>query len=518
MIIDLKQHPNEIVDADFAIIGGGTVGLITALELASKLPEKQIVVIESGYKFSEQSEIFEVNFKHSNYLGAIKGRFRGLGGTSARWGGAMIPMQPADWKDLDLGFELTDLYRHIERLEQIFGLPPGDYSASIEDQFLGSPYTARLGKWPAFKNRNTYHIFKSRIRKLSNLKVYVNSHVTSFTQNSESDTQTILALSENKNKLLVSTRNIILCAGAIESTRLALIYTENLGIEKPEGLGRFFSDHLAISVGHLRVADKIKQRVFNEAFSFRFEKNGTFRNIRFELNNDERDQLPPHYVHFTWKPADNGGFSTLRDIYQQLQTGKPPSLGKIMKLIHHLPWLFKAIYWRIFKKRVLFDEDASLHLDVLLEQHPSTENMITIDKSSNTNPFGQHKLAIDWKISQRDITNLNKIIKRLEAIWPSSKIGEICSFERNDKHMIRDQLIANGGSFHPTGTTKLGDIAKGGCVNKNLYLYGTDKLQVLSTSIFPTGTGVNPTMMLMLFALRAVDQHVEQHAQRRPQS
>lgn len=35
-------------NADYLIIGGGTAGLVVASRLASELPDKQIVVLESG--------------------------------------------------------------------------------------------------------------------------------------------------------------------------------------------------------------------------------------------------------------------------------------------------------------------------------------------------------------------------------------------------------------------------------------------------------------------------------------
>jgi choline dehydrogenase-like flavoprotein len=41
-----------------------------------------------------------------------------------------------------------------------------------------------------------------------------------------------------------------------------------------------------------------------------------------------------------------------------------------------------------------------------------------------------------------------------------------------------------------------------GVVDTNLAVHGIDGLHVLSTSVFPTGASANPTMTLLLLALR----------------
>src|SRR5262245_42437278 len=99
MILDLAQScPEGPQRTDVLIVGAGTCGLL----LASKLRARglHVDVLESGGM--DQSEpIHPLNHVVQlgrMYRGATVGRFRCLGGTSTRWGGALIPFLPADFE------------------------------------------------------------------------------------------------------------------------------------------------------------------------------------------------------------------------------------------------------------------------------------------------------------------------------------------------------------------------------------------------------------------------------------
>ena len=99
MISSLNFEKQNNLNAKFVIIGGGTVGLMIAQKLASLKIGTVIVLELGGEQISRASEKFPgVAFPRSFYQGAEGGRFAGLGGTSARWGGAMIPFLPTDFE------------------------------------------------------------------------------------------------------------------------------------------------------------------------------------------------------------------------------------------------------------------------------------------------------------------------------------------------------------------------------------------------------------------------------------
>ena len=504
MKLNLVELGSTALEADFTIVGGGTVGLVVATELARRLPMLQIVVVESGNEFNETTELFDVDFMKSRYAGASKGRFRCLGGTSTRWGGAMIPILARDWSDFEFGFDISDLNKYIGRLEEVFELESGPYSGHEKEFWLGSDYLPRLGKWPSFENRNTANVFEREIDQSPNLKIFVNSHVVKF----ENNPSRITALSPNKQQLEVLSKNILICAGALESTRLAFKYLQDTKQDVPAGLGKNFSDHLSFTVGNVKIRNKAMLTKFNENFAFRFSKKGCFRNIRFEMAEDSglRGKLPPHYIHFSWRPDPRGGFARLRSCYQKLQIGRLPRFTEVVSLLPHLNWLVKAAYWRFVKKRVLFDDRSTLHVDLLLEQKVPNENTLGLGITEDS--LGQKRLSVRWEVNETDIDNAESIITNLEQTWERAPIKELAEFERLSDAGLSASMRSNCGSYHPTGTIPLGPLSVGGCLDGNFYLHGSKNVQILSTAIFPSGGGANPTMMLLLMGLKCVDNHV----------
>ncbi len=81
---------------DIAVIGGGTLGLPTAARLSAR--GFSVICLESGgwTQKEETHPLNEVVQTRSIYAGAQYGRFRCIGGTSTRWGGALIPFLPSD--------------------------------------------------------------------------------------------------------------------------------------------------------------------------------------------------------------------------------------------------------------------------------------------------------------------------------------------------------------------------------------------------------------------------------------
>src|SRR6516225_4946042 len=134
MIIDLAAHNRSTVIAtNVLIIGGGIAGLLLAAKLRAH--GFRVVVLESGGR--EQKEethpLNRVITIADQYRGAMHGRFRCLGGTSTRWGGALIPFLPSDLAArpyLELPgwpVRIEALQPHLVEIENVFGIAHGTY-------------------------------------------------------------------------------------------------------------------------------------------------------------------------------------------------------------------------------------------------------------------------------------------------------------------------------------------------------------------------------------------------------
>ena len=149
------------------VVGGGIAGLLLATRLARA--GKRVIVFESGGRRQEGEThpLNEVVHLRSVYNGAANGRFRCLGGTSTRWGGAMIPFLAADLAEGKWPINHADLMAYLPEVERLFGLRPGRYDLpdlSRRDDNRPPTHVARLAKWPAFQNRNVAALLNSELQ------------------------------------------------------------------------------------------------------------------------------------------------------------------------------------------------------------------------------------------------------------------------------------------------------------------------------------------------------------------
>lgn len=508
MIVDLAGQGEIAAEADFVVIGAGTAGLPVSVMLA-RTTGRRVICIESGaeHQHGETHPLNAVEQLGSVYDGAEAGRFRCLGGTSTRWGGALIPFQAADLDHGDWPLTLADLEPFVPEVEALFGLEPGAYADPAFPFDLGAVHVNRLAKWPPFKRRNVAALLGGECRALPNLTVYLNATVTGLHAEGESAVR-LEARSPGGDGLTVRAPRAIIAAGAIETTRLALLADRQNGgaiARVSPLLGRTFTDHVSVPVGEIAAT---RARALNRIVGFRFGRGGAMRNIRFELapGAAERATLPPGFAHVGFESDRPGGFDALREIFRLLQQRRLPGPGPVLDLLRHAPWLARAVWWRFAERRLVFPDAARLVLHMVVEQVPHPDNRIALSERQ-TDPFGQPLGAIDWRVRDADIANLIAATDLFEQTWQRTGFAALGELRRYPREQVVEGLHQSTGIFHPTGSTRMGADPASGVVDRDLRLFALPQVQLLATSVLPTGGGANPTMMLMLLAMRCVAQH-----------
>ncbi len=133
LITDLAEEINHDakVETDVLVVGAGIAGIFLAVRL--RRLGIRVVILESGSR-TQAEQVHPLNRVvqlGESYNGASAGRFRCLGGTSTRWGGALIPFAPNDLLPrtyLNLsGFpiEAGDITKYINDVEGMFGVDDG---------------------------------------------------------------------------------------------------------------------------------------------------------------------------------------------------------------------------------------------------------------------------------------------------------------------------------------------------------------------------------------------------------
>jgi choline dehydrogenase-like flavoprotein len=509
VIRDLIVHPDrQTIEADVLVVGAGTVGLVIATRLAEK--GLKVVALESGDRQQKEEEhpLNEVVQLRSIYSGAAY-RFRCLGGTSTRWGGALIPFVPVDVNRELWPVSHKEICAYWREVEIHFGLSCGSYECAELSAQMGqkdADYVARLAKWPRFVKRNVANLLSSALERMDGPEIWLNATATRFQIGTDGRLQEVIAEAPNKSYLTVRAQEFIIAAGAIESTRLLLLADRQNGdkfFAPYDQLGRYLYDHLAVAVANIQVRDR---KAFNRIAGFRFEKGGCLRNLRFELSDSTpcRNAIPACFVHISFQDKDGSGFDALRGFLRQLQQRRGPKFSTLLKLAHSLPWLSRALWWRFYEQRLLYPTDADIQLQLVIEQRPRPENRIFLS-GDRYDSLGQPLAVIDWSVDKEDERNLTKATDVFLEAWEKSTFSKLGTIRRRLPGEAEAELASGGGVYHPGGTIRMGTTPAAGVVNGDLSAFHVPNMHVISTATFPTGGGANPTMMLLMFAFRLVD-------------
>lgn len=432
MIIDLSHPSAELPpSSDVLLIGAGTCGLVLADAL--RRSGLTVTVLESGGRTPDQAterlnEVEQAGAFH--YRGATEGRRRSIGGTSLLWGGALLPFQPHDIAPrpglAPDGWPLThaELEAQIPELERIFGLPGGSYGADFltAEQRAADcvvddgDFQVRFAKWPAFARRNTHQLFYARVHRDPGLRVCIHATATGLAVANDRPRQIIGASLRRPDgqRHTVHARRVVVCAGAIESTRLLLAATAagmHQALEPLCWLGQGFHDHVSVHVAELRPPDPVR---LNKLAGFRFQR-GAMRSFRLELSAQaqRRESLPSAWAHIGFEGLHEGGFDALRRIMQRVQSGKLPRPQDAWKLAADAPYIARLAAWKLLRQQLMWPRKARYLLTVVGEQLPRPTNRIVL--SDRCDAWGEPLPRIEWQIDRQDLDTLRRTAQLLSS-------------------------------------------------------------------------------------------------------
>jgi UDP-galactopyranose mutase len=511
----------EKLRTQVCIIGAGVAGIF----LANKLSENgiQVTILESGGKSARGPEI-EDHFCEqlgNKYHGAINGRSFGLGGTSALWGGQMLPLSESDISARpSVGIDCWPIeYREIEpyfsSVRKELGLD-GYSIQTLRNNFsnlknLSKNFILRLSVWIPFKKRNFSKAYSKILSGNSSVTVWLNAPVVKL-ERAEVMGQTkiskVFSQSLSGKSLEVESEIVVICAGALESTRLLLAYDEEYNrsiTSKGAPLGRFFSDHLSVTCGQFRCINK---RRFNFAVAPIFYKN-LMHTPRLELTLKTQNELKltSAFAHFTFITKGNTGIDFVRSLLRSRQGEKNIELKLSIKMI----WIFfrdifMLGFWRFVYHRLWFPSDSELLLQIDIEQAPNSESRLLL--STERDKLGRKRLIIDWKISTHDLNTIKKVAQLTELSWKNSVLSEFAKLEINlpDNFYSFKSLYD---VYHPTGSIRMGHSDSNSVINKNLRLWDANNCYVTSTAIFPSAGSANPGLTHLALTARLSDHIID---------
>ncbi|GAC1424343.1 MAG: GMC family oxidoreductase [Chitinophagaceae bacterium] len=532
---------------DLCVIGSGPAGMITALEYSRLNPDKQVLLIEYGTKNQGPGNGLDNSIEIKNTLNhhdPFECTNKGLGGTSATWGGRCVMYDEIDFLDRpvlnggctwseELFLEIKDclgqaaVYFECGRPEfNLSNMAPGA-AGPIAQRFtknniITDSVVERWSMPTRFGKR-----YAKEMAERPNLHLMQGYEARDFTipdRNGKVSSLFVCASDNRKTLTEVKAENFVLAAGTQESTRLLLRNTQLfdcLGFTPP-ALGRYYQGHLSGKIASVHFNGDPRQT----DYGFMRDMDGTYIRRRFQFTTEflEENNLLNTAIWLDnplyYDPKHRSGAMSFMYLAMLLPVlGKklaPPAIahsitsGKKVSIGSHLANILRGlpgslitpanIFFRRYclKRKLpgvfLYSPENRYALHFHAEQVPDIWNRMQLANDGET-------LQINYSLTEADIDSVIHLHNVLDEQLRTMGCGKLeywfpaAGLRDAIRNMSKDGI-------HQSGTTRIADTPDKGVVNSNLRLWGTSNIYICSSSAFPTSGQANPTFLLGAFAVR----------------
>jgi choline dehydrogenase-like flavoprotein len=543
MRVDVEQA--ERAAYDMCIVGTGPAGIILALEYQKLQPKHLVLLIEYGTdnqpprnQLDDSIKIVDTQNHHLPYECTNKG----LGGSSASWGGRCVMYDEIDFKQREIlagqctwnSSFLHESRRHAEQAAKYFECGDARFSldeipalsgSRIAEGFQsGEVSDSSLERWSTpTRFGKTY---RSQIDSSTTVHLLTGWEAFFLRMAPTHETLSEIGIRDfaRERHVSIKSRMVVLAAGAQETTRLLLknkqVFEKRGG--RPAALGKYYQGHVSGKIASVRFYGDPKKT----DHGFLRNSDGTYLRRRFQLSAEallKNDLLNtalwldnPLYV----DPAHgNGAMSFMylamitpilgkklappaiaQSITKGRITGVPQHLKNVVKDLPHSLMIPASIFFRRYCVRrklpgvFLYSSKNQYALHFHAEQVPVLENRMELAPDGET-------LNIHYKLTDRDVSSVIHTHEFLDSWLRKCKCGELIYWlPKNDLPAAIRCMSMDG--LHQVGTTRIAATADDGVVDGNLKVWGTANLYVCSSSVFPTSSQANPTFLLGTFAVR----------------
>ena len=519
-IIDLND-PNICQEyrCDLLLVGAGVAGLVIADSFRGA--GFSVDILESGGLTYEQEsqELNVAEMAGRHHLGTKDGRYRMYGGSTSRWGAQLLTMLPSDFEFRSyisgFGWPLTpsQLEPYLQASELLLGVDHLPYCSALHSH-LPSPVPHlsehglqyRFSKRAAYGYRNMGRTLGERCKNDPNTRVFLHATAKNiFLNQSGGRADCLQVCAPNGRVFHFHGRHIVLSAGSIEICRLLLasrsVHSSGIG-NNSDQLGRWFHDHLAVNAAILRPTHR--ERFLNKtspwflantrhnlkfsttaAWQARNKVTNVSGQLLFEYNKNSFIDWVSHQVH-SYK---FGSFA-------QSFSSPPPFVSPT-----ELYDIFYLIWKRVFARRLWCPKTANIVLRIDSEQCPTPDNRITL--SRKLDKLGMPMAVIHWDWGEGERRSFAAYKQLFASQWHAWNAGEITWLVDFEKGSHWEKNVID--SYHIMGGTRMSCNSNSGVVDSDLAVHGVANLSVASLSVFPSGGSANPTLTLMMLALRLAD-------------
>ncbi|TFZ00001.1 FAD-dependent oxidoreductase [Ramlibacter rhizophilus] len=531
--------PGSVLQADVCIVGAGPAGVAVALSLADT--GLSVLLLEAGRKPGDKAAqaLYEGEVAdEALHSPAHRYRQRGLGGSSAIWGGRCMPYDPIDFErrpwvpasGWPIGYE--DLLPHYVAANAL--AEAGRYAYDAREAFPDSPpliagfasEVVRSTGLERFSCPTNFGLrYQRRLALARNVRVLQGAVCTGIRLAPEGGSvRTLDVATLGGPRLQVSARATVLALGGLETPRLMLasndVVPQGVGNEH-DVVGRYYMCHIAGNVGNLEVHG----RPSDVRHGYEIAPDGVYcrRRLSIAAPRQRREGLLNavarlHFPRITDPSHRNGVLSGLflARHFISYEYGKrlhdAPGASPALYLRHLLNvmadpldtaaflthWVrHRTLAQRKFPSVILRNRLNRFSLELQGEQVPQAASRVRLGEGVDA--LGMRRLHIDWRYCAQDIDSLARTLDWIAAEMARSGAARL-SYSRETLEQDLLRYGAYGG--HHIGTARMGRDPRESVVDRDCKVHSVDNLYVAGSAAFPTSSQANPTLTILALSLR----------------
>lgn len=549
----------KTIQTDIVVVGAGAIGIATALELAGRGVE--VALIESGLEHPDPMaqalasfDTRQDDYFHSDSVETVR---RQVGGTTAMWGGRCLKFDPIDFEQRPItvhapwpiGYEDVEPYlqracdyarcgRAVFNAREAPELAGQDLISGLPD---GDVRTTDLERWAVTRFGNEY---RNTLRDTAGLTVWTGLTCTEIvtTEAGESVDHLVVKTLDGREGSVVAT-DYVIATGGVEATRLLLASDRHhrAGLGNSGGhLGRWYMAHVDARVARAQfTADHV-------IHGYERDSDGVYVRRRFTFDPKllREAGMPNAAVWLVNPPISDPGHKSgilsgvyltlispigrllLADAIRRIHTkteGSPRVLAHMRNIIRDaLPSMLFAItftyarFLRRGRKAPGFFVKSPGN-QYLLEYHgehlPHWESHVEL--TDERDDLGMRRIRTHLHFSDADYRSVRTAITAIDDHLRRHGVGRIEWLTDDVEGSVHTHMKKYAG-FHQAGTTRMSKSAEDGVVDPNLQVHGVAGLYVASTSVLPTSSQANPTLVGIALGVRLAQRLADARKSERP--
>lgn len=514
------------MDYDYIIVGSGVAGTTVALELLKGKPNLSILMLEAGpittlkdrrlwwdyVKTGEQPYAKSCEDEHKSLQSGVtigktpmelKGsRLMTYGGSTVHWGGWSLRLKPEDFElqsntgiGIDWPISYFDLKPYYTKAEsylsvcgennkeedliypiEAFPYAPSDLSMieglnKLNYQYSKMPIaryrkcmaTGTCKYCPIGARYTAAYILDELDNNCSypNFTIRCNTPVRQLITNNAREITGVEAIDRDSGQVFsVIAKRVILACGTIETPKL-LLASKN--------------EHFPLGIGN--TGNQVGKNFIVHPFLL---------SRGFIDSNPTRQMQEYDFATLMSREFDTKEYQKYGKLFIFKSRSRPRTfLGDEMKKGKNREQLIEKI-----------EDKMEFEVQAFMEDFPDSKNYVSI-KDNEFDRFGLPLSQINYAHPEDFKERMDMWLEKMKSIL----IAMGATPSPDPKH----HTIRSARADHAGGTCRMATNSKEGVVDKNLKVFGTNNLFIISNAVFPNLGAVNPTLTLTSLAFRLAD-------------